>query len=48
MYKVKCGLQEPLNGVTRQYYIAAEEVYHDYVPLKRDLITGESLYDESL
>jgi hypothetical protein len=42
-------LKQSLNsgGVLREYYIAAEEVYHDYAPLKRDLITGKDFTNEN-
>ncbi|KAK7494206.1 hypothetical protein BaRGS_00014488 [Batillaria attramentaria] len=51
-YEVEdCGSEpadpQPLMGVTRRYYVAAEEVLWDYAPLKRDLVTGENFTDDS-
>ena len=51
-YEVKaCGGAQPAPwrtlGVTRRYYVAAEEVLWDYAPLKRDPITGENFTDDS-
>lgn len=50
-YEVRdCGTssqQKPTRGVTRRYYIAAEEVIWEYAPLKRDAVTGENFTDDS-
>ena len=50
-YEVKaCGSEpEPWQtlGVTRRYYVAAEEVLWDYVPLRRDPVTGQNFTDDS-
>ncbi|KAK7109489.1 hypothetical protein V1264_013522 [Littorina saxatilis] len=52
-YEVKdCGGFEPQtsslpDGVTRRYYVAAQEVMWDYAPVKRDLVTGEIFTDDS-
>ena len=36
----------PLKGVTREYFIGAREVLHEYADLKRNFITGEPSCDE--
>lgn len=44
------GLNKPpvlSSRVVRNFYLAAEEVYHDYAPLKRDLITGHNFTSET-
>ena len=34
-------------GVTREYFVAAEELEWNYAPLERSIITGENLTDPS-
>ena len=50
-YEVKaCGSEpEPWRtlGVTRRYFVAAEEVLWDYAPLRRDPVTGQNFTDDS-